>query len=250
MPYSYEGFAHLYDALQADVPYDEIVSYYIAALEKFGGKKGLCLELGCGTGSVSVRLSKKGFDMIGVDLSPDMLAIAREKALKEGQNILFLNQDMRSFELYGSVASVFSSLDSINYVTDREDLKKVFSLVRNYLDPGGIFVFDINSEYKLRYILGSNTYVSPDEDIFYSWENSFDEQTGICTFYLTFFEKRGELYKRFDEVHEEKAYSVKDIKELLEAAGLEVLGAFDDLSFEAAKETSERIFFAARKRGE
>ena len=246
MASSYEGFAHLYDKLQSDVPYDDYVDYYIKALEKFGGEKGLCLDLGCGTGNITLRLSQKGFDMIGVDSSLDMLDVAREKAESSGKNILFLNQDMRSFELYGTVGAVFSSLDCMNYVTDSDDLKKVFELVNNYLDPGGIFVFDMNSEYKLRHILGDNTYVSADEDIFYSWENSFDEEERICTFYLTFFEKRGDYYERFDEVHEERAYSVDEIKKLLEDAGLEFLGAFDDLSFEKWKSDSERIFFIAR----
>ena len=264
MASSYEGFAHLYDKLQSDVPYDDYVDYYLKALEKFGGEKGLCLDLGCGTGNITLRLSQKGFDMIGVDSSLDMLDVAREKAERSGANILFLNQDMRSFELYGTVGAVFSSLDCMNYVTDSDDLKKVFELVNNYLDPGGIFVFDMNSEYKLAHILGDNTYVSSDEDIFYSWEISFDEESRICTFYLTFFEKYEDLcetydeerrenvyytkvlYERFDEVHEERAYSVDEIKKLLEDAGLEFLGAYDDLSFEPWKDDSERIFFIAR----
>lgn len=244
---SYEGFAHLYDRLQEDVPYDDYVKYYTKLLERFGGKKGLCLDLGCGTGNMTLRLSDMGFDMIGVDASTEMLEVAREKAAGEGKNILFLNQDMREFELYGTVGLTVSTLDCINYVTDFDDLVEVFRHVNNYLDPGGIFIFDINSAYKLEHILGDNTYVSDGEDIFYSWQNSYDEEEKTCTFYLSFFERVGDMYRRFDEEHVERAYSVDEIKSALERAGLELLGAFDDLSFEEVKENSERIFFAARE---
>ncbi|MCD8048155.1 MAG: class I SAM-dependent methyltransferase [Clostridia bacterium] len=239
----YEDFAHLYDALQTDVPYDKYAEYYEEAIERFGGKKGLCLDLGCGTGSLTLCMEERGFDMIGVDSSVEMLNAAREK----GGSILYLNQDMRSFELYGTVGTVVSSLDCMNYVTDLDDLTKVFTLVNNYLDPKGLFIFDMNSEYKLKYVLGDNTYVSDGEDIFYSWQNSFDARSRICTFYLTFFEKAGDMYRRFDEEHYERAYSVEEVKGALEKAGLEFVGAFDDLSFDAANKESERIFYIARE---
>lgn len=243
----YDGFAHLYDKLQNDVPYEKYVKYYLSLLEKFGGEKGLCLDLGCGTGNIALRLAEEGFDMIGIDSSVEMLEEARRKAAGKKLDILFLNQDMRDFELFGTVKTVVSALDCINYVTDFDELVEVFRHVNNYLDPKGIFIFDINSEYKLRHILGNNTYVSDGEEIFYSWQNSYDEEEKICTFYLSFFEKDGDMYRRFDEVHEERAYSVKEIEAAIEKAGMRLLGAFDGLSFEKACETSERIFFAARE---
>ncbi len=239
----YEGFAHLYDCLQYDVPYEEYADYYEEVLKRFGGTKGLCLDLGCGTGNMTRILAARGFDMIGADASVDMLDEARAK----GGDILYLNQDMRELELYGTVATVVSSLDCINYVTEYSDLVKVFKLVNNYLDPKGIFIFDINSEYKLKYILGGNDYISDGEEIFYSWQNSFDEKERICTFYLTFFEKQGDMYKRYDEVHFERAYSVEEIKSALQEAGLKLLGAFDNLSFEEPDKESERIFFVAQE---
>ncbi len=244
---TYEEFAHIYDRLQEDVPYDDFVKYYEKLLERFGGKKGLCLDLGCGTGNITLRLADKGFDMIGVDASAEMLEIARRKAETAGKSILFLNQDMREFELYGTVGTVVSALDCINYVTDFDDLVDVFRHVNNYLDPGGIFIFDINSAYMLEHILGNNTYVSGGTDILYAWQNSYDEEEKTCTFYLTFFERVGNMYRRFDEVHVERAYGTDEIKSALEKAGLEFLGAFDDLSFEDVKENSERIFFVARE---
>ena len=156
---------------------------------------------------------------------------------------------MTDFELYGTVNIVISTLDCVNYITDEDALLKVFKLVNNYLDPKGLFIFDINSAYKLEHILGNNTYVSDDEDIFYSWQNSYDKKKKICTFDLTFFEKDEDVYYRYDETHYERAYSVEEITNLLEKAGLEVVGVFDNLSFESPKDKSERIFFVAREKG-
>ncbi len=245
----YQDFAYLYDALQKDVPYKEFADYYEKIMEKFGGEKGLCLDLGCGTGNMSMELSSRGFDMIGVDSSLDMLNVAREKAYNEERNILYLNQDMTQFELYGTVNTVVSTLDCVNYITDEKALLEVFKLVNNYLDPKGLFIFDINSAYKLEHILGNNTYVSDDEDIFYSWQNSFDKENKICTFDLTFFEKDEDCYYRYDETHFERAYSVEEITNLLTKSGLEVVGIYDNLTFNPPGEKSERIFFVAREKG-
>lgn len=244
----YQDFAYLYDALQQDVPYKDFAEYYVKIMEKFNNEKGLCLDLGCGTGNMTLILDSIGFDMIGVDSSLDMLNVAREKAMENERNILFLNQDMTSFELYGTVSTVISTLDCINYVTDKEELLKVFKLVNNYLDPKGLFIFDINSAYKLEHILGDNTYVSDGEDIFYSWQNSYDIENKICTFDLTFFEKDEDVYYRYDETHYERAYSVEEITDLLTQAGMEVVGVYDNLTFNPTHDKSERIFFVAREK--
>lgn len=245
----YQDFAYLYDALQKDVPYNHFADYYEKVMEKFNNEKGLCLDLGCGTGNMTMVLDSRGFDMIGVDSSVDMLEVAREKACDGERSILYLNQDMTAFELYGTVSTVVSSLDCVNYITDEEALLQVFKLVNNYLDPKGLFIFDINSAYKLEHILGNNTYVSDDEDIFYSWQNSYDKEKKICTFDLTFFEKDEEVYYRYDETHFERAYTVDEITKLLTKAGLEVVGVYDNLSFNPPNEKSERIFFVAREKG-
>lgn len=245
----YQDFAYLYDALQKDVPYEEFARYYIKIMEKFNNEKGLCLDLGCGTGNMTLMLDSMGFEMIGVDSSIDMLNVAREKACEEGKSILFLNQDMTSFELYGTVGAVVSTLDCVNYITDESALLKVFKLVNNYLDPKGLFIFDINSAYKLENILGDNTYVSDEEDIFYSWQNSYDKEKKICTFDLTFFEKDDDVYYRYDETHYERAYSIEEITSLIEKAGMEVVGVYDNLTFNAPSEKSERIFFVAKEKG-
>lgn len=245
----YEDFAHLYDALQKDVNYEEFAEYYVKIMERFHNEKGLCLDLGCGTGNMTLCLDKRGFEMIGVDSSVDMLNVAREKAYDEERSILFLNQDMTQFELYGTVNTVVSTLDCVNYITDEKALLKVFKLVNNYLDPGGLFIFDINSKYKLEHVLGDNTYVSNEDDIFYSWQNFYDEETKICTFDLTFFERDEDVYCRYDETHYERAYTVEEIKGLLAEAGMEVLGVYDNLTFNPPHDKSERIFFVAREQG-
>lgn len=245
----YNDFAYLYDALQQDVPYEEFANYYVKIMEKFGGEKGLCLDLGCGTGNMTMCLDGMGFEMIGVDSSVDMLNVAREKAMEAERNILFLNQDMTSFELYGTVSMVVSTLDCVNYITDEKALLEVFKLVNNYLDPKGLFIFDINSSYKLEHVLGNNTYVSDDKEIFYSWQNSYDAEKKICTFDLTFFENDEDVYYRYDETHYERAYSVEEITNLLEKAGMEVVGVYDNLTFNPPEDKSERIFFVARECG-
>lgn len=246
----YNRFAHLYDALMWDVPYKQWADYYFEIFRRFGCKTGLGLDLGCGTGNMTAELASRGCDMIGVDISADMLVIAKDKAEKAGMDILYLNQNMTEFELYGTVNFIVSSLDCVNYITDKNSLKRVFKLVNNYMDPGGLFVFDINTEYKLSRVLGNNTYVSDGEDIFYSWQNSYDSRSRLCGFYLTFFEKGADgAYRRFDEVHTERAYSVEEIKAMLEYAGLKLEGVFHELTFKKPCRNSERLFFVAREQG-
>ncbi|MCH5188501.1 MAG: methyltransferase domain-containing protein [Oscillospiraceae bacterium] len=246
----YNDFARLYDRLMADVPYGKFVDYYFEIFRRFGCKTRLGLDLGCGTGNVTLELSRRGADMIGADISAEMLSVAGDKATYEGLNALFLNQDMAEFELYGTVDFIVSSLDSVNYVTEKNRLKKVFKLVNNYLDPGGLFVFDVNTEYKLSTVLGDNTFVSDDDDIFYSWQNSYDKRSRLCDFYLSFFERREDgSFARFDEVHTERAYGVDELKAMLKDSGLKVEGVFHDLTFQKPRKNSERVFFVAREQG-
>ena len=245
----YSSFAHVYDSLMTDVPYDKWVDYYYRIFERFGCKTGLGLDLGCGTGNMTMELARRGTDMIGVDLSPDMLSVASEKAEAEGLDILYLNQDMADFELYGTVDFAVSSLDCVNYITDKRTLKRVFRLVNNYLDPGGLFIFDINTEYKLSTTLGSNSFVGDGRDVFWAWQNYYDKRSRLCDFYLTFFEREGDVYHRFDETHTERAYSAAEIADMLKQAGLKVEAVFHDLTLQRPKKNSERLFFVAREQG-
>ena len=239
----YNDFAEVYDRLQ-DADYEQFADYYEEVFKSLGKQPKLVLDLACGTGNITIPMAKRGYDMIGLDLSCEMLNIARDKAAEEGLDILFLNQDMTEMELYGTVDAIVCALDGINYITDPEDLKKVFRLVKNYLNPDGIMIFDINTEYKLRKVLGNNTFVYEDEDIYYVWQNEFSEETKICEFYLNFFCPQPDgSYERFDEIQEERAYSAEELTDIIKGSGLKVQGIYKPFSFSTPETTDERIFF-------
>ena len=250
---SYESFARVYDLFMDNIPYEEWCGYLTGLLEDQGIRDGLVLELGCGTGKMTRLLAGKGYDMIGVDNSVDMLEIAMEKKEEEGQDILYLLQDMREFELYGTVRAVVSVCDSMNYLTEEEDLLEVFRLVNNYLDPGGIFIFDLNTEYKYEEILGEATIAEDREDASFIWDNYYDPEEQINEYDLALFipvEKDGEtLYRKYEETHYQKAYSLEKVKELLAKAGMEFVDAYDAFTRNPVKEDSERIYILAREKG-
>lgn len=241
----YGYFADIYDGLTEDVEYERRVNYIEKIFEKLGVKPELMADLACGTGTATKMFAERGYDMIGIDLSVQMLDKAREKS--EGLDILYLNQPMEEFELYGTVDAIVCMLDSINYITEYEDLVQVFSLVNNYLNPGGVFVFDINTKYKLENVLAGNTFCEENGDVFYTWENYYDPEEKICEFCLNFFVKDGDSYIRQNETHYEKAYTTAEIKKALKKAGLTLNAVYDDLSFEPEKRNSERLYFVVTK---
>lgn len=245
----YENFAEVYDTFMQDTPYEDWVNYIEKLFKKFGLAPNLIAELGCGTGNISNKLAKKGYDLIGIDNSFQMLAKAKEKANNENLNILYLEQDMREFELYGTVDCILSICDSINYILDENELLEVFKLVNNYLDPKGLFIFDINTLYKFKNILSTNSFCETTEDSAYTLENYFDEDEMLNEFYTNFFikDKNSNLYHRFEEFHYEKAYTLEKIKQLIEKSGLKLLAVYDELTFDNPKENSERIFFVAQE---
>ena len=243
----YNRFAYVYDKLINDIDYNKWAEYYFKIFSRYGLKPKLGLDLGCGTGNMTLELSKRGIDMTGIDISEDMLMVAREKS--ENQNILYLNQDMTEFELYGTVDFIVSGLDCLNYITDKRDLLKVMKLVNNYLDPGGLFIFDINTRYKMENIYGDNTFILENDEVFCSWQNEYDKKRGTCDFYLTFFCKGEKGYERFDEVHTERAYDIDEICAIIEKSGMRLLKVYDALSFDAPKKNSERVFFVVQEQG-
>ena len=184
---AYTSFARVYDTFMDNVPYKEWADYLGKILKEYGIDDGLVLDLGCGTGNMTEMLASSGYDMIGVDNAEEMLEIAMEKKVESGHDILYLLQDMREFELYGTVRAVISACDSVNYITDDEDLTEVFRLVNNYLDPEGLFVFDFNTEYKYREILGEQTIAEDREECSFIWDNYYDEDERINEYELTLF---------------------------------------------------------------
>ncbi len=247
---SYTSFAKVYDTFMDNVPYDEWCTYLRELLIEYGVEEGIILDLGCGTGSVTERLAEKGYDMIGVDYSSEMLDIAMQKPSKEAFGILYLLQDMREFELYGTVNAVVSLCDSMNYITEEEDLLTVFQLVNNYLDPGGVFIFDLNTEFKYRELLGEQTIAESREDCSFIWDNFYDEEEMINEYELTLFVKENDskLYERFQEYHYQKAYRLQRVKELLEEAGLEYVSMYEVMTHDRPSDTSERVYVIAREK--
>ena len=247
---AYTGFAEVYDLFMDNVPYETWCAYLASLLEEHGITDGLVLDLGCGTGNLTELLAARGYDMIGVDNSEEMLAIAMDKRAASGSNILYLLQDMREFELYGTVAAVVSICDSINYITDFSDLVRVFGLVNNYLDPGGIFIFDLNTEYKYRKLLGESTIAENREESSFIWENYYDEEDQINEYDLTIFTRLNNgLYQKFEETHYQRAYSIGQIEEAIVQSGMELAAVYDAFTREPAREDSERLYVIARERG-
>jgi SAM-dependent methyltransferase len=240
----YGAFAKLYDLFMAGTDYVGWVDYIQRIFEKNGVQPELLLDLGCGTGKAARMLAEKGYDVIGVDNSAEMLSIA--KGLDPES--LYIMQDIRSLELYGTVGAVISLCDVMNYLLTPRELFRVFSLVYNYLDPGGLFVFDINSLYKYRKVLRNGTFTRQTGDAAFIWENRYYAGERVNEYRLTFFEKQdGGLYRRFRERHLQRAYSVKLLRRLLERAGLTVSGVYGEKTFSPPKPDEQRIFFVARK---
>lgn len=246
----YTGFSMVYDQLMDNVPYEDWCVYLTGLLRDYGCREGLVLELGCGTGALTRLLAQAGYDMIGLDSSPDMLSIARERQAEEGTEILYLQQDMREFELYGTVAAVVSLCDSMNYITEYKELVQVFRLVNNYLDPGGYFIFDLNTPYKYRELLADNTFAENREDCSFIWENTYDDETELNEYALTLF-VRGEdgRYERFEEFHYQKAYAIETVEKAAAEAGMEFIAVYDAFTLEEPSDTGERVYVILKERG-
>lgn len=245
----YEAIARVYDKLNAEIDYEKWADFFEACFERFLNKRPeLVLDLACGTGRMTRTLAKRGYDMIGVDGSDSMLS---EAYMQGGENILYLLQDMREFELYGTVGAVVCCLDSVNYLLSEDDVKTTFKNVHNYLDPDGVFLFDMNTPYKFENIYGDMSYILEDEGeegtVFCGWQNDYDRESGICDFYLSLFEENGDgSYDRSDEHQREKCYTLDTVKKLLCESGFELLGIYSDYSFSECTQDTERWYIAAR----
>lgn len=255
---AYTGFAQVYDRFMDNIAYDQWEIYLSSLLNDYGIKDGLLLELGCGTGNMTRLLCRRGYDMIAIDNSEEMLMIARDKAADDTAGILYLLQDMRSFELYGTVRAVVSICDSMNYITDENDLVQVFRLVNNYLDPGGIFIFDMNTLYKYSQILGSQTIAENRDDCSFIWDNYYYNDEKINEYELSIFikdesvqdrEDGGETFIRYQETHHQRAYTLDEVKALLDEAGLVFIDAYDAFTKTPVRPDSERMYIIARENG-
>ena len=270
---AYTDFAQVYDIFMDETPYQEWADFIAGLIEKYGisrplrpfkgsreavekgdileSERNLVLDLGCGTGTLSELLYEKGYDMIGIDNSQEMLNIAMEKKQESGSEILYLCQDMRDIDLYSTVGTVVSVCDSVNYLTENEDVEDTFALVENYLYPGVIFIFDFNTVYKYETVIGDTTIAENRDDCSFIWENYYHADEHINEYDLTIFVKENEkreLFRRFSETHFQRGYTLKEMKEFIEKAGMEIVLSLDADTHKAPGEESERIYMIARKK--
>lgn len=256
---SYSDFAYVYDTFMDETPYEEWCDFIEKTLDEYNVPKELVLDLGCGTGVLTRMLSKRGYDMIGVDNSWEMLSIAREAEVEREEaeadgdiaQILYLMQDMREFELYGTVRAVISICDSVNYLLEEDDILECFKLVNNYLDPGGIFLFDFNTVYKYETVIGDTTIAENRENCSFIWENYYHPEEHINEYDLTIFtldeDSDEEVYRKSVETHYQRGYTLEEMKWLVEEAGLEFVKALDADTHKEVTATSERIYIVARE---
>ncbi len=247
----YDLLAPIYDSINSDIDYSKWADFIEKIISRnFKGKKAdLVLDLGCGTGSMTLELARRGYDMTGVDYSCEMLDIARNRAIDEGlsEKMLWLCQDMTEFELYGTVDVTVSCLDSLNHLIGKGDLERCFKLVHNYLNPDGLFIFDINGKYKFENIYADNSYVIEEDGSFCVWQNYYDERSKLCDFYITLFkEDRDGRYQRYDEVQTERMYTLRTVKSLLGKCSFELIGVYSDFDFTEGTDNNERLYVAAR----
>lgn len=263
---AYTDFAMVYDTFMDETPYEQWCEFLMELFRKYGAQKddtrqenrtvmdnlrqerNTVLDLGCGTGTLTELLARRGYDMIGVDLSEEMLQIAVDKREKSGLDILYLCQDMRELELYGTVGAAVSVCDSVNYLLEEDDVVQTFRLVNNYLYPEGLFIFDFNTIYKYAEIIGDATIAENREECSFIWENTYYEEERINEYDLTIFvREEGDRYRRFQETHLQRGYSLKEMRGMVEAAGLLFVDAIDADTHREVTQESERIYIVARK---
>lgn len=246
---SYNNFASYYDYLMSeDINYERIVDFIENIFIEYEIEPQLVADLACGTGNITVPMSKRGYEMIGIDKSVQMLDVARAKAVSEKEDILFLNQSITKLDLYGTCDAFLCMIDGVNYIINPKALYNMFSRINKcFINPKGVFIFDISSYYKIKNIIGNNTFIHDGDDIFYTWENKFYEKNNLCNMYLNFFVRKGKGYKRFSEHHIQRGYKREEIKMLLKKAGFKDIMEFNGFSMEKADDKSQRIVFVCRK---
>ena len=248
---SYGDFAYYYDMLTENVDYDKRCEYICGLLAENHISEGILLDLACGTGTMSLMFADKGYDVVGVDGSEEMLTQAQEKKMESGADVIFLCQRMEELDLFGTINAAVSTLDSINHVTDEDTVKEIFRRVSLFMEDKGIFLFDVNTPYKHREILGDNTFIYDLDEVYCVWQNSTDENL-VTTISLDLFEKDEEdeeTYYRYSEEFSERAYDLDDIRAWLEECKFEVTAVYEEMTRDSVKADTQRAVFVARKIG-
>ena len=245
---SYDDFSRFYDLLTDNVEYEKRADYFCRLLSMCGINEGILLDLGCGTGSMSLAMAERGFDVIGVDSSVGMLNAAQQKMFASGKQMLLLNQSMEEIDLYGTVDCAICVLDGINHLKNEKAVKATFQKVSLFMNKGGAFAFDVNTLYKHKFVLADNVFVYEPDGVYCVWQNNFNEDDASVDITLDFFEEEDGVYYRSGESFTERAYELNDIKAWLEDADFEVIGIYDDLTLDDVKQNSERAVFLAKKK--
>lgn len=247
-PAAYGALAAYYNRLNADTDYTAWADFICSLFAESKIPVKSVLDLACGTGNMTLELARRGYEMTGADLSEDMLAEAKRKSDEAGLDILYIRQDMRHIELYGTVDAAVCCLDSINYLKDTAELTACFSGIRRYLSPGGLFIFDVNTPYKFENIYGSRDYILETDGVLCAWRNFFNKRSGSCRFEISLFiEDADGRYTRRDEVHTERCFSMRTIKNALGKSGLTLHSVYGGFDRRYAADTDERWYFAARR---
>ncbi len=244
----YETFAAFYDALTQDVDYAAWAEHLLALIDRHGGSARQVLDLACGSGSLSLELAARGCDVVGVDGSADMLAIAQEKAAEAGEDILFLCQDMRALDLYGTVDTAVCLLDSLSHILSTEDLREIFRRLGLFISPDGLLIFDVNTPYKHEHILGDNAFVYEQDEFMCVWRNRYVPSSGEVAMQLDFFLEEDGVYSRYTDEVRERAYAMRTWETLLTQAGFDLLAVYDERTFNAPQDRTQRWVFVALNR--
>ena len=244
----YSEFAWVYDALMQDADYAARSRYLLSLFERFDRKPTLLLDLACGTGGFSNEMSAQGISVIGVDISPEMLSVARESSAEQGQDILYLCQDASELDLYGTVDGAICCLDSLNHITDYEKFKAAIARVSLFLEPGRLFIFDMNTAYKHECVLGNRTIVKETDEVFCVWQNEYKREERTTEISLDFFQEEDGAYYRSSEQFCERAYTDDEIATAISEAGLDLVVVFEEMTDTAPKDTTERAVYITRKR--
>lgn len=246
----YGDFAYYYDLLTENVDYESRCNYITDLLAENGIGKGILLDLACGTGTVSMLLSQKGYEIIGVDASEEMLSVAQEKKMESEADVFFLCQKMEQLDLFGTINGAVCTLDSINHVTKEETVKEIFRRVSLFMEDKGIFIFDVNTPYKHREVLGNNTFVYDMDDVYCVWQNSTDKNL-LTNISLDVFEKDEEedVYYKYTEQFQERGYDLDLIRKWAQDNKFEVIGIYEEMTKNEVKADTERAVFVLKKHG-
>ena len=244
----YGNFAHYYDILTGNISYKDRAAYFDMLIKKHGGKKELLLDLACGTGSLSEEMCRLGYDVIAVDGSEEMLNEALDKKFDSGLNIQYLCQDMTKLDMFGTIDVTICALDSLNHLPDLDAIKQTINRVSLFCEPDGLFIFDVNTPYKHKNILGNNTFIYDMEDVYCVWQNTYTEEDNRVEMWLDFFEKQENgSYERYDESFSEIAFDDAVIEKIVADSGMEIVGKYDYDTTEPIKADSEKIVYVAHK---